>query len=93
LEDRGDHAAFVVSDTGIGIAAADLPYIFDRFWRVDRARSRGSERGGVGLGLAIAQWIAHAHGGFISVGSRLGRGSTFTVSLPLQKSHSPLSES
>lgn len=93
LENRGDHAAFVVSDTGIGIAAADLPYIFDRFWRVDRARSRGGERGGVGLGLAIAQWIAHAHGGFISVGSRLGRGSTFTVSLPLQKSHSPLSES
>jgi signal transduction histidine kinase len=92
LEDRGDHAAFVVSDTGIGIAAADLPYIFDRFWRVDRARSRGSERGGVGLGLAIAQWIAHAHGGFISVGSRLGRGSTFTVSLPLQKPHSRLSE-
>ena len=93
LEDRGDHAAFVVSDTGIGLAAADLPYIFDRFWRVDRARSRGAERGGVGLGLAIAQWIAHAHGGFISVGSRLGRGSTFTVSLPHKKPHSPLSES
>jgi signal transduction histidine kinase len=85
LEDRGDHAAFVVQDTGLGIAAADLPYIFDRFWRADRARSRSSERGGVGLGLAIAQWIAHAHGGFISVGSRLGRGSTFTVSLPLQR--------
>lgn len=92
LEERGDHAAFVVSDTGIGIAAADLPYIFDRFWRVDRARSRGGERSGVGLGLAIAQWIAHAHGGFISVGSRLGRGSTFTVTLPAQKSHTRLSE-
>ncbi len=85
LEDRDDHAAFVVQDTGVGIAAADLPYIFDRFWRADRVRSRSSERGGVGLGLAIAQWIAHAHGGFIAVGSRLGRGSTFTVSLPLQR--------
>ncbi len=83
LEDRGDHAAFVVQDTGVGIAAADLPYIFDRFWRADRVRSRTGERGGVGLGLAIAQWIAHAHGGFIAVGSRLGRGSTFTVQLPV----------
>lgn len=84
LEDRGDHAAFLVQDTGVGIAAADLPFIFDRFWRADRVRSRG-ERGGVGLGLSIAQWIAHAHGGFISVGSRLGRGTTFTVTLPLKR--------
>lgn len=84
LESRGDHIAFVVEDTGVGIAAADLPYIFDRFWRADRVRSRTGERGGAGLGLAIAQWIAHAHGGFISVGSRLGRGSTFTVQLPLR---------
>lgn len=83
LEHRGEQAAFSVHDTGQGIAAADLPFIFDRFWRADRARSRGVERGGFGLGLAIAQWIAHAHGGSISVASRLGRGSTFTVLLPL----------
>ncbi|MEI6814190.1 MAG: HAMP domain-containing sensor histidine kinase [bacterium] len=74
-------AQFAVKDTGIGIAGADLPFIFDRFWRVDRARTR-VERGGVGLGLAISQWIAQAHGGSILVSSRLGRGSTFTVSIP-----------
>jgi two-component system OmpR family sensor kinase len=74
-------AQFAVKDTGIGIAGADLPFIFDRFWRVDRARSR-VERGGVGLGLAISQYIAQAHGGSILVASRLGRGSTFTVSIP-----------
>jgi signal transduction histidine kinase len=74
-------AQFAVEDTGIGIAGADLPFIFERFWRVDRARTR-VERGGVGLGLAISQWIAQAHGGSILVASRLGRGSTFTVSIP-----------
>ena len=79
---RGDLVEFAVADTGIGIAGADLPYVFDRFWRADRARSRSQERSGVGLGLAISQWIAHAHGGSITVASRLGRGSTFTVTLP-----------
>jgi signal transduction histidine kinase len=74
--------AFSVRDTGVGISAADLAHIFDRFWRADRARSRASERGGFGLGLSIAQWIAHAHGGTLTVASRLGRGSVFTVSLP-----------
>ena len=83
LARRPEVVEFVVSDSGIGIAGADLPYVFDRFWRADRARSRSSDRGGVGLGLAISQYIAHAHGGSITVASRLGRGTTFTVSLPL----------
>jgi heavy metal sensor kinase len=71
-----------VSDTGIGIAAGDLPHVFDRFWRADTARTRTSERPGAGLGLAICKWIAEAHGGTIDVQSRSGRGTTFTVTLP-----------
>jgi two-component system, OmpR family, sensor kinase len=84
---------FSVRDSGIGIAAADLPYVFDRFWRADRVRSRPAlrreegkvveERGGFGLGLAISQYIAQAHGGTLTATSRLGRGSTFTVTLPI----------
>jgi signal transduction histidine kinase len=79
----GGEMAFTVRDSGIGISAADLPHVFVRFWRAVRARSRASERGGFGLGLAISQWIAQAHGGRITVQSRLGRGSVFTVTLPL----------
>jgi len=71
-----------VSDTGIGIAPGDLPYIFDRFWRADPARSRTGDRPGVGLGLAISRWIAEAHGGSIEVQSRPGRGTTFTITIP-----------
>jgi two-component system, OmpR family, sensor kinase len=82
LESKDGVAVFTVKDTGIGIAGVDLPFIFDRFWRVDRARSRGGERSGVGLGLAISQWIAQAHGGSINVSSRLGRGSSFAVTIP-----------
>jgi len=77
-----DHATLVVSDSGIGIAPGDLPHIFDRFWRADPARSRTGDRPGVGLGLAITKWIAEAHGGSITVQSRPGRGSVFTVRLP-----------
>lgn len=83
VKQKDGEVQFAVRDTGIGIAAADLPYIFERFWRADRARSRLSERGGFGLGLAISQWIAQAHGGTLTVQSRLHRGSTFTVSLPI----------
>ena len=78
-----DEVAISVRDTGIGISAGDQAHIFDRFWRADRARSRASERGGFGLGLSIAQWIVHAHGGTIAVQSRLGRGTIFTVLLPI----------
>jgi signal transduction histidine kinase len=84
-----DEIAFTVRDSGIGMSAADLSHVFERFWRADRARSRTSERGGFGLGLAISQWIAQAHGGRITVQSRLGRGSVFTVTLPVLLSATP----
>jgi len=70
-----------VADTGIGIPAEHLPHIFDRFYRVDRARTEG----GAGLGLAIALEIARAHGGTITVDSTPGAGTTFTVDLPLHE--------
>jgi len=79
---EGDGVRLIVRDSGIGIAAVDVPHIFDRFWRADPARSRTGDRPGVGLGLAITKWIAEAHGGSIAVRSRPGRGSSFTVTLP-----------
>lgn len=79
---RGDRSIAVsVEDTGIGIAPEHLPFLFDRFWRADCARSR--RQGGTGLGLAIAQKIAVSHRGEISVSSQLGLGSCFRVRLPL----------
>jgi signal transduction histidine kinase len=70
-----------VSDIGPGIPAEDLPFIFDRFYRVDRARSR--EMVGAGLGLAIAHELVAAHGGELTAHSVPGEGSTFTVHLPV----------
>jgi two-component system, OmpR family, sensor kinase len=70
-----------VADTGAGIPEQDLPKIFDRFYRVDKARSR--ENGGAGLGLAIVKWVVDAHGGKIDVESQRGKGTIFTVWLPL----------
>ncbi|HEY3739895.1 MAG TPA: ATP-binding protein [Bryobacteraceae bacterium] len=82
---EGDRAVCAVTDTGGGIAAADHPYIFDRFWRADKARSRASGgSGGAGLGLSIARWIAERHMGTISVESEQGRGAAFRVSIPLE---------
>jgi two-component system sensor histidine kinase BaeS len=71
----------LVQDTGEGISPEDLPYIFDRFWKGDRSRSR-AEGVGSGLGLAISRKLAESHGGQIKVASELGRGTTFTVELP-----------
>jgi two-component system phosphate regulon sensor histidine kinase PhoR len=70
-----------VVDQGLGIAKKHLPRLFERFYRVDKARSR--KMGGTGLGLAIVKHIAQAHGGSVSVESTLGQGSTFTIHLPL----------
>jgi signal transduction histidine kinase len=69
-----------VRDTGEGIPVEDLPHIFERFYRTDRARSRGT--GGSGLGLAITRSLVEAHGGRIWVHSTEGEGSTFTFTLP-----------
>ena len=80
-------AVVAVSDTGRGIPADDLPRVFDRFYRVERSRSR--EAGGTGLGLAITRHIVEAHGGRISAASRLNAGSTFTFTLPLVHSSPP----
>lgn len=76
----GNQARIQVSDTGSGIASADLPYVFDRFYRGDQSRSRAT--GGAGLGLAIAKGIVEAHGGSIGVQSQPGRGTTFEIRLP-----------
>jgi two-component sensor histidine kinase len=81
LTQHRGYALIQVIDNGIGIAEADLPFLFDRFYRVKSDRSR--QTGGAGLGLAIANAIAQAHGGDIDVNSDLGVGSTFKIRLPL----------
>ena len=80
---RGENVQFSVSDTGIGIPAVDLPRVFERFYKVDRARARGADGlRGTGLGLAIAKHIVGAHGGKIWAESVEGEGSTFFFTLP-----------
>jgi signal transduction histidine kinase len=78
---RPSSIVFQVSDTGHGIAPEDLPHVFDRFYRADRSRTRGS--GGAGLGLAITRQIVAAHGGLIWAESELGHGTTISIALPV----------
>ncbi len=80
LEDQGEYIRFDVTDTGIGIPEEHLPRLFERFYRVDKARSRAS--GGTGLGLSIVKHIVEAHGGSIHVDSAQNRGTTFSIILP-----------
>lgn len=75
-------ACLTVTDTGIGIPPESIPRVFDRFYQVDKARQRSNEARGNGLGLSICQSIVHAHRGTITVDSRVGQGTTFTVVLP-----------
>jgi two-component system phosphate regulon sensor histidine kinase PhoR len=79
--DNGQYVVIEVSDNGIGIPAEDIPRIFERFYRVDRSRSR--EMGGTGLGLSIVKHVAQVHGGLIEVESTPGKGSTFRLKLPV----------
>ena len=82
--EKGDGAVVIsIQDSGEGIPQEDLPYVFDRFWKGDKSRSRAS--GGSGLGLAIAKQLVQTHGGEITVESELGAGTTFVVKLPLAK--------
>jgi signal transduction histidine kinase len=90
LRREGSMARLTVSDTGVGIPPDALARIFDRFYQADPARSRPSESG-AGLGLAIAKWIAEAHGGTIEVQSEVGKGTTFTVVLPAFEQNSNVS--
>ncbi len=77
---NGAEVVVSVTDTGIGIAPADLPHIFERFWRADKVRSR--QAGGAGLGLSIASQIAEQHGAALEARSDLGCGSAFTLRIP-----------
>jgi signal transduction histidine kinase len=82
LQTTSSETQLVVRDTGIGIAPEHLPHLFERFYRADPSRRR-TGGSGTGLGLAIVEWIVRAHGGSIVAESQMGRGSCFTVTLPL----------
>jgi len=84
LREEDQYAVIAITDTGMGIPSKDIPFVFDRFYRVDKARSR--EMGGTGLGLSIAREIVESHGGEIDVQSVVDNGTTMTLYLPLEPS-------
>jgi two-component system, OmpR family, sensor kinase len=90
LSDNGETATAAVEDNGRGIAPADLPHIFERFYRVDASRS---EVEGFGLGLSIAKWIANVHQATLSVESKENEGSAFRITFPLLAEGRELSRS
>jgi signal transduction histidine kinase len=87
LHSANDLATVLVSDTGVGIAEADLPRIFDRFYRADPSRS---EIEGSGLGLAIAKWIAEMHHAHLTVASEVRKGTIFQLVLPIYQNSDPV---
>ncbi|MDD5369302.1 MAG: HAMP domain-containing sensor histidine kinase [Anaerolineaceae bacterium] len=85
LSKTGEQARLIVQDTGPGIPSQDLPHVFERFYRAEKARTRTREGSGFGLGLSIAYWIVRNHNGRIEVDSKEGQGTTFCVWLPLAR--------
>ncbi|WP_337998932.1 sensor histidine kinase [Desulforamulus reducens] len=79
---QNNRAIITIKDTGIGISKEDLPFIFNRFYRADKSRTK--QTGGTGLGLAIAKWIIERHKGTIGVDSKISEGTTIKVNLPIQ---------
>jgi two-component system phosphate regulon sensor histidine kinase PhoR len=84
VSQQNNHVQIQISDTGYGISVESLPFIFERFYRVDSSRTR--ESGGSGIGLTIVKQFVEAHKGSISVESQLDIGTTFTINLPLKQS-------
>ena len=91
LQQADNQVELIVADTGVGIPETDLPYVFERFYRVDKSR-HSTGKSGTGLGLAIVKWIAEAHGGTVRVNSIQGEGTIFTVTLPVYQKPQPATQ-